>query len=317
MTLRTSVVVPTLGSPSLAATLEAIGREIGQRDDVELVVAGIDAAGRHRALPAARYAPTEGPLFPGGTRNAGAAVARGEALLFVDDDCVPVPGWLVRMEARLGGEPCAVGGGVRFAPEPYWSRADNVALFHEFFTTRPPGARRYLPSLNFGIDRGLFERVGGFDASLRSAEDLDLTAKLWRDGARLYFEPAAAVVHRPARRSWQGLWRHHFTYGANSARVRLRHPDVLAAPRLLRSRAGMALVGPAVALATTARIFLREGVPLADWPTAPGVFLAKLAWCWSVVRAPRAAPAEDARGAGPAQGAPGSPVRLSSSRETR
>ena len=285
MTVRTSVVVPTLGAASLDATLEALGREIGDRADVEVVVSGIDRAGRHRSLSGARYAESDRPLFPGGTRNHGAAAARGELLLFVDDDCVPVPGWLARMEARLrGGEPCAVGGGVCFAPEPYWSRADNVALFHEFFASRPAGTRRYLASLNFGIDRALFERLGRFDDTLRSAEDLDLTAKLGRAGARLYFEPAAAVVHRPARRSWQGLWRHHFTYGANSARVRLRHPDVLAAPWLLRSRAAMTLLGPVVALATTARIFLREGVPLADWPTAPGVFLAKLAWCWSVAR---------------------------------
>lgn len=282
MTIRTTVIVPTLGDSSLEATLAAIGREIGDRDDVEVVVAGLDQAGRHKQLEGARYESTAGQLFPGGARNHGAAAARGQRLLFVDEDCVPAAGWLAHMEARLGNEQCAVGGGVRFEPEPYWSRADNVALFHEFFASRPAGARRYLASLNFGIARALFERVGGFDASLRSAEDLDLTAKLWRAGAPLYFEPSAAVVHRPARRSWRTLWRHHFTYGANSARVRLRHPDVLGAPPLLRSRAAMALLSPAVALATTARIFLREGVPLADWPTAPGVFLAKLAWCWSV-----------------------------------
>jgi len=281
---RTSIVVPTLESPGLPGTLEALRREVGRRSDVELIVAGLDAAGRHRAVAGVRYAETDGPKYPGAARNAGAAVAAGARLLFVDADCVPLPGWLARMEARLDGEPCAVGGGVRFAPEPYWSRADNVALFHEFLASRPPSRRRYLASLNFGVDRALFERVGGFDGALRSAEDLDLTVRLWRAGVPLYFEPEAAVEHRPARRDWRGLWRHHFVYGANSARVRLRHPDALSAPALLSSRAAMAALGPAIALWATGRIFLLEGVPPADWPTAPGVFLAKLAWCWSVAR---------------------------------
>jgi GT2 family glycosyltransferase len=279
---RTSIVVPTLESPSLPSTLEALIGEVGRRSDVELIVAGLDVAGRHRAFPGVRYVQTDGPKYPGAARNAGAAGARGTRLLFVDADCVPLPGWLARMEARLAREPCAVGGGVRFAPEPYWSRVDNVALFHEFLDSRPPSRRRYLASLNFGVDRALFERAGGFDGALRSAEDLDLTVRLWRAGVPLYFEPEAAVLHRPARRSWRGLWRHHFVYGANSARVRLRHADALAAPALLRSRTAMAALGPAIALWTTGRIFLLEGVPRADWPTAPGVFLAKLAWCWSV-----------------------------------
>jgi hypothetical protein len=44
----------------------------------------------------------------------------------------------------------------------------------------------------------------------------------------------------------------------------------------------MALLGPTIAALTTARIFLLEPGTRAEWPTAPGVFLAKLAWCWSV-----------------------------------
>lgn len=277
----TSVVIPTLHTPSLPATLDALAGQIGDRTDVEVVVAGLDRDG-HAIRDGVRFVSTERPVYPGEARNVGAVAARGARLLFVDADCVPTVGWLSRLEARLAGGSCAVGGGVMVDAEDYWARSDNLALFHEFLTARPPARRRYLPSLNFAIDRRTFLDQGGFDGSLRSAEDLDLTARLTRVGIPLYFEPGAVVVHRPSRRGALGVWRHHFTYGVNSARVRRRYPDVLSAPFVLRSRPLMAVLGPAIALATTARIFLAEPGTLRYWSTAPGVFLAKLAWCWSV-----------------------------------
>jgi GT2 family glycosyltransferase len=278
----TSIVIPMLHNDSLPATLAAVAAEVGERADVEVIVAGLDRDGLHRALPSARFVSTEQQVYPGAARNAGAAVATGRRLVFVDADCLPLSGWLGALEAHLKREPCAVGGGVAFDDDGYWSRTDNVALFHEFLTIRPPGRRRYLASLNFAIDRDLFDRHGGFDPALRSAEDLDLTARLDRAGVPLYFEPSAVVRHRPSRRRALDVWRHHFTYGANSARVRRRHPGVLSAPFVLRSRALMALLGPAIAAITTARIFLVEPGTRRYWRTAPGVYLAKLAWCWSV-----------------------------------
>jgi GT2 family glycosyltransferase len=284
---RTSIVVPTLHDASLAATLRAVAAEIGPRTDVELIVAGLDRDENHRAVKAVRFVDTGERVYPGAARNAGAAEAQGRNLVFVDSDCLPQAGWLAALEAALAREPCGVGGAVAFEPDGYWSEADNVALFHEFLATRPPARRRYLASLNFAIDRTLFERHGGFDPTLRSAEDLDLTARLDRAGVPLYFEPRAVVRHRPSRRTAGGVWRHHFTYGANSARVRLRYPDVLAAPSILRSRALMAILSPTIATLTTARIFLREPGTLPYLRTAPAVFLTKLAWCWSVAASRR------------------------------
>lgn len=282
MRIATSIVIPTLESPTLGDTLAAVEAEIAMRDDVEIIVAGRDLARFRSGHDDARYVETERPVFPGAARNHGAARARGRRLLFTDSDCLPRSGWLARMEAALDRRAPVVGGGVAFGEEGYWSRADNVALLHEYVSRRPAGFRPYLASLNFGIQRSLFERAGGFDASLRSAEDLDLTVRLARDGARLYFEPEATVTHRPRRTGVGDLWRHHFTYGVNSARVRQRHADVFLPPPFLASRAAMLVLSPAIALATTARIFLGERAVIDDWPTAPAVFLAKMAWCLSV-----------------------------------
>jgi GT2 family glycosyltransferase len=278
----TSIVVPTLHSASLPATLTALAEQIGARTDVEIVVAGLDRDGHASRVPWVHFVSTERAVYPGAARNVGVGAARGERILFVDADCLPRPGWLEAMEVRLDGERCAVGGSVLLDARDYWSRVDNVALFHEFGPGWSPARRAYLASLNFAIHRSTFLEHHGFDGQLRSAEDLDFTVRLRRAGVPLYFEPAAIVEHRPSRRSALGVWRHHFTYGVNSARVRRRHPDALHAPFILRSRALMALLSPAIAGATTARIFLREPGVLPYWPTAPGVLLAKLAWCWSV-----------------------------------
>src|SRR5262249_42245413 len=47
VTIATSVVVPTLDDPTLADTLRALGAEVAGRDDVEVVVAGIDTRCAH------------------------------------------------------------------------------------------------------------------------------------------------------------------------------------------------------------------------------------------------------------------------------
>jgi hypothetical protein len=283
--IRTTVIVPTLDSPTLDGTLLALGSEIGQRADVEVIVAGLDRAGLRAAWPNARYAPTEEPVFPGAARNHGARIALGDVLIFLDADCHPAPGWLGALELCLAAEPCAVSGGVAFEPEGYWRRVDNVALFHEFLAVLPRGRRRFLPSLTFGIRRDIFERVGGFDPGLRSAEDLDLTARLTRGGVPLYFEPAAVVVHRPAGRASAGaVWRRHLIYGANSALVRRRYLDVFAAPAILGSPTLMLVLAVPIAIVTTLGIFLREPATRRYIAHAPGVCLAKLGWCMSVAR---------------------------------
>ena len=279
-----SIIIPTLNTLRLNEALTGVMAEIGNRTDIEVIVAGLDHVAARRGFDSVRYVSSTRPVYPGEARNLGAAIAMGEHLLFLDADCVPRTGWLSAMERAFADGADVIGGAVNFDPEGYWTRADNASLLHEFLPGWPRTSRRYLASLNLGITHDAFSAVGGFDGALRSAEDLDLTSRLSRRGYRMLFEPNAVVAHHPARTGPIDLWRHHFTYGANSARVRLRHPDVLSAPRLLHWPLALAVLAPIVALAATLRIILMEPPARAYWSSAPGIFLAKLAWCLSAVR---------------------------------
>ena len=282
--IAVSIIIPTLNTTRLDEAIEGVLADARGRDDVEVIVAGLDRFDRRLGFDSVRFISSGSPVYPGAARNLGASIARGQLLVFLDADCVPRPGWLNALERAFSRGADVVGGSVSFDPEGYWTRADNAGLLHEFLPEWPRASRKYLASLNFAIRSKVFAAVSGFDGDLRSAEDLDLTSRLSKQGFNMVFEPDAVVAHHPSRTGPVDIWRHHFTYGANSAKVRLRHPDNLSAPWLLRWPLLLAVVAPVVALATTLRIICMEPPARIYWSSMPGIYLAKLAWCLSAVR---------------------------------
>ncbi len=107
-----SIVVPTFNRPrQLARCLAALERLEPPEDGFEVIAVDdgseppIDVES-----PVARLIrqPNGGP---GAARNAGAAVARGRFLAFIDDDCLPDRGWLRALSRQLGERPESIAGG--------------------------------------------------------------------------------------------------------------------------------------------------------------------------------------------------------------
>ena len=101
-----SIVIPVKdGGAALARCLQAIaGQEIGE--EVELVI--VDSGSRDASLELARQHNARVHEIPpaefthGASRNVGAAVARGELLVFISQDAYPVDEhWLERLTAPL------------------------------------------------------------------------------------------------------------------------------------------------------------------------------------------------------------------------
>jgi len=179
--MKLSFVIPAHDEEQLlGATLAAVdeaARCTGEPFEVIVVDdASSDATARIAREAGARVVHLEARQIAA-ARNAGAAVAGGEALLFVDADTI-VGGEVVRaaVESLRSG---AVGGGaaVRFdEPSPRWARI-LLALF--LWLNR---RLRLAPGCFLYCTREAFEAVGGFDPTLFAAEEIYLSRALGRRG---------------------------------------------------------------------------------------------------------------------------------------
>ena len=142
--------------------------------------------------------------------NDGAARARGEVLVFLNNDTVPQSGWLDALLDTFDALPDAglVGaqliypdgrlqeaGGVVFCDGSAW----NYGRFESPEDPRYASLRDadYCSGAAVAIPRALFESLNGFDTRYTPAyyEDTDLAFAVRAAGKRVLYQPAARVVH--------------------------------------------------------------------------------------------------------------------------
>jgi glycosyltransferase involved in cell wall biosynthesis len=154
-------------------------REVVRRFEDVLDVRVVDASGRR------------GPWF---ARNAGAAAAAGELLIFLDADDVIAPGYLGRMVEGLERAGLAAGRQEQEQLNPGWmARSRPVELVDGLNDNL--GFLPYASSCCIGIRRDVFESLGGF-AALRTCEDIDLCWRAQLDGHRIAAVPDAVLHYR-------------------------------------------------------------------------------------------------------------------------
>ncbi|HET6435317.1 MAG TPA: glycosyltransferase family 2 protein [Xanthomonadaceae bacterium] len=160
-----------------------------------------------------------------GARNAGAAIADGEFLVFMDCDCLPTgSGFLQAHLAAMRNGAVACTGDVLGAGGGFWDRYQREASLRR---RRQHGAgMRYAgSSQNLAVRRDAFEASGGFDTGYRryGFEDRDLLLRLsalgpiaWTDAAVRHLDrfDLAQVSRKMAE---AGAW--------SSPRFAARHPD--------------------------------------------------------------------------------------------
>jgi carbamoyltransferase len=188
MTVPTTVVVPTVGRPSLTALLQALGRASGPRPVEVLVVDDRPDGGDLTAfLPGDDVLPVRvlrsGGRGPAAARNVGWRHARTEWVSFLDDDVLPDDDWPARLAEDLAGlaaDVAASQGRVR-VPLPADRRAHRLGAAHRGAGRRPVDHRRHqLPAQRAGAGRRLRRALPA-----RLPEDADLALRVEDDGGRL------------------------------------------------------------------------------------------------------------------------------------
>lgn len=283
-----SVVIPTLRAPHLDRTIESILKHGDEKWLIEILVVGLDDYNLIPIHKKVRFISTSRPVNASTARNIGARAALGEIICFIDSDCYAMAGWPLFLLEHFEQGAVVVGGGVSFEKGDYWAICDNVVALWPFLSCMAAGVRNYLPTLNFAIDRRLFEMVGGFDETIEIGEDVDLSLRLRRMGYHLYFEPRAAVQHAHNRTTAVSVWRHLGRFGEVWMAERIRSEDLMGRPLrfwLVRHAPFLVALGaPIAATLETIQLVLGNTTLRRYWHMMPGLVWAKFAWYVGVAR---------------------------------
>lgn len=147
-----------------------------------------------------------------------------------------------------------------------------------------------------GMDRAMFDRVGGYDQNFVANEDAEFDARVRAAGGRIWLAGNIEIAYYP-RRTFSALFRQYLRYGRGRAQTRAKHREKLkprqiapvlvvgacsAALMLAPVQAAMLAIPAAYVVAVTAAtLALLHGSP--RWPTllaAPALIV--MHWAWGI-----------------------------------
>lgn len=206
---------------SLAETLQALGAlqvpagwrwelivvDNNSRDDTRATVERFQAS-RPDLLVRYEHEARQGLSH---ARNHAIAAARGEWLVFTDDDVLPAPDWLTLLVQGMRTHGCSAAGGyiapLWLATPPRWL----TERFYGFLAVKtdeagPREVRRH-DEMPFGASlafrRQVFDEVGLFDPQLgrmgnklAGGEEIDVLMRIVERGGKVMYFPQAKVRHK-------------------------------------------------------------------------------------------------------------------------
>jgi peptidoglycan/xylan/chitin deacetylase (PgdA/CDA1 family)/GT2 family glycosyltransferase len=238
--MRFSIVIPTYQRrETILRTVAALERQVHR--DFEVIVVddgstdGTAAALRSREVGFALTVLEQGRKGAAQARNAGAARATGEILLFLDDDMEAHPSLLAEHERSHRAGAQLVLGDLplhRASPQNVLSR--GVGRWAARRGQRLAGACTEIPLADLltgqmSISSELFERIGRFDVSFTregryGGEDVDFGYRVLKAGCRVVFNPAA-ISYQYYDVDPADYLRRGYEAGRSEHELILKHPE--------------------------------------------------------------------------------------------
>lgn len=220
--LRISVIIPAKNSQR---TIRECLSSVFDQDDkpFEVIVVDGGSADRTREIAESYGAqvflePAHTGNAPGIGRNHGAKNANGDVFAFLDSDCYPEKTWLTKAAAVLSDRRVGIYGIIV-------READGTIVSRAYHYLHMRISYDFAPSRCMAINKQPFRQVNGFDESLTSGEDNDLSYRVMELGHRVVVDKETKVYHDDDHlTSLRGVWKQQKWYFEAETRFRRKMP---------------------------------------------------------------------------------------------
>lgn len=149
-----------------------------------------------------------------GLRNHGVSHSSGKVLIFLDADISLTPAWQANIDSVMSsltaGDRILTGSWVSIPEDPSW-------LEKFWFRPLQREDNSHINSGHLIIARQLFDEIGGFDDSMETGEDYEISMRAKKHGVELIDDVTLKVVHEGYPKTLTEFARREFWHGKGDA----------------------------------------------------------------------------------------------------
>jgi glycosyltransferase involved in cell wall biosynthesis len=221
-----SIIIPALNEERvIGKCLDALTRITYRRDKIEVIV--VDNGSCDSTIAIARSYTDVLPIIVveqtdmhiSAMRNAGARLANGSVLAFLDADCLAPEQWLEPVSGLLRDESAGVVGAYYTIPEQSswvgkaWCGGEQV---------EKTGAVGFIPAGTMFVSTATFKRLGGFDETIQTNEDYEFCQRVLGAGLSVRAYAELSTIHLGTPQTLSGFYKKQKWHGKNVMTVFLR-----------------------------------------------------------------------------------------------
>lgn len=255
MKLRVSIIIPTYKRKEyLFGLLKSLKNEIDSKTEIIIIEQEINNVKEVASFAKLHHLPityihslTMGTVH---ALNLGIAKAKGDVIVFFDDDCVVHKGCVVQhLKNYTDSDVACVVGRIYTQGQPVESSCRNVGTIRfwgKFNGGYSSSIRQDIDAAigcNMSVRKLALDKIGGIDEGFTGPAlryESDLSLRLKHTGFRVVFDPTAIVTHLRAgtggTRKTEGRLRWFYNFFSNETYFFLKHRPGWAVPIILLTR---------------------------------------------------------------------------------